>query len=443
MIMSKLIIEEGESLKGEIEASGAKNVALKTIVAGLLTDEKIVIENIPLISDLLTMKMTVEKFGGRVEIAGHKMTVTGSNLKNFPLSLEMAAQSRTSSMIIAPLLLRFGKATIPNPGGCRIGARPIDRHIEGLSKMGAKITYDASGYFHAQSKKLHGTVYTFPKNTHTGTETLILAAVLANGETVLENAAAEPEVDDLIGLLNQMGAKIKRVGPRTIKITGVKKLGGTTYKIMPDRNEVVTFAVAGIITGGDLIIKNAQSQHLLSFLEKLDKAGAGWEKVNENSLRFFYKGSLKPCDIVTSFHPGFMTDWQAPWTILMTQAAGKSTVHEAVFESRFGYVSELRKMGVKILFFQPKISCPEKFYNFNMEDKNDRHYQAILIEGPIKLHNAILNISDLRAGATLVLAALAAEGESVLYGAEHIDRGYERFEERLKKLGAKIKRANS
>lgn len=428
---------------GEVKISGSKNVALKAIVAGLLTDEDVVIENVPDISDLSVMEEIAQKLGAEIERKNETLKIRAARLKSEKVPLEMGARLRTSSMFMAPLLLRLGKAVIPNPGGCRIGARPIDRHVQGLKELGVGVTYNArDGYFHAQIKNLQGGNYRFSKNTHTGTETLLIIAAFTPGQTVLENAAQEPEVDDLIKLLNLMGAEIKRVKPKTIVIKGVKKLHGTTFKIMPDRNEAVTFAVAALATGGDIFLKNAQEEVLRPFLKKVDEAGGGWER-KDSGIRFFSKERLKPTNVVTSPYPGFMTDWQAPWAILMTQAHGVSTIHETVYEDRFQYVEELKKMGAKIELFNPAVDNPTDFYNFNWEDNKPEYFHGIKISGPTKLHNAILNISDLRAGATLVLAALTASGQSYLGGVKHLDRGYENFEERLMKLGAKIKNEDS
>lgn len=438
--MEMLLISGGEPLKGEVEISGSKNVALKAMVAGLLTDEELVIENVPAISDLALMEQIAQKLGVKIERKNKTLTVLASNLASEKVPLEMGALLRTSSMFIAPLIARLGRAVIPNPGGCRIGARPIDRHIQGLKKMGLALKYNArDGYFHAESKKLKGVKYRFPKNTHTGTETLIMTAVLAEGQTVLENAAQEPEVDDLIRLLNSMGAKIRRVKTRTIVVEGVKKLHGATFKIMPDRNEAVTFAVAALATNGDVFLKNAQVHVLKPFLRKVKEAGGDFKEI-DTGLRFFRKGKLHSTNVATSPYPGFMTDWQAPWALLMTQAEGESLIHETIYENRFQYTEELKKMGAKIELFNPQIKIPKKFYNFNWEDNKPEYFHAAKIHGPTRLHNAVLNISDLRAGATLVLAALTARGKSYLTGVEHLDRGYENFEKRLRSLGAKIKR---
>lgn len=438
--MEELVITGGESLCGQVEIAGSKNVALKAILAGLLTDEEVVIENVPAISDLSLMEEIASYLGAKIKRDKTTLRIKAAQLKNEKVPLELGARLRTSSMFIVPLLVRLGQAVIPNPGGCRIGARPIDRHILGLKMMGVEVDYSSQdGYFHAQTRRVKGTTYLFAKNTHTGSETLILAAVLALGQTILENAAQEPEVDDLIKLLNSMGAKIKRVKPRTIVIEGVDKLHGTAFKIMPDRNEAVTFAVAALATAGDIFLKNAQEEVLRPFLEKVKEADGAWEK-KDSGIRFFQKSRLKSTDIITSPYPGFMTDWQAPWMLLMTQADGVSTVHESIYENRFQYVTELRKMGGKIELFNPQVRDPQNFYNFNWEDDRSEYFHAARISGPTKLHNAVLDIGDLRAGATLVLAALASRGKSYLSGVEHLDRGYENFEERLVRLGARIKR---
>lgn len=440
--MERLVIQGGKRLKGEVTVSGAKNVALKALVGACLTDREVIIENIPLISDFFVMVDIIKELGGSVKIQGHTAWVCVKNFKKSKISLEKAATVRTSVMFLAPLLARAGRATIPNPGGCRIGARPIDRIVDGLKMMGVHIVYHREdGYFQADCKRLKRVKYRFEKNTHTGTETLILASVLASGSTVLTNAAQEPEIDDLIFFLNSMGAKIKRTSARTIKIMGVSKLHGTRFRIGPDRNEAVTFAIASLITDGDVLVKGVRKDELREFLEKLDVIGARFEE-RENGLRFYLNGGLESTNVVTSPYPGFMTDWQGPWAVLMTRSKGVSTIHETIYESRFGYILELRKMGAKISFFNPKVRNPKTFYNFNFEDDSKENFHAVKIYGPVHLHNAVVNISDLRAGATLVLAALAAKGETIIFGVEYLDRGYESFDRRLKKLGAGIRRLN-
>ncbi|MBU2632181.1 UDP-N-acetylglucosamine 1-carboxyvinyltransferase [Patescibacteria group bacterium] len=439
--IEKFIVKGRKKLIGKIRVSGSKNVALKVLVAACLTDEEVVVENVPLITDFLIMTEIIEQLGGVVKRKDHSYSIKLKEFSGNKIFLDKAAEIRTSFMFLAPLLARERSALIPNPGGCRIGARPIGRIVNGLQKMGVKIDYEREdGYFHARTGKdgLTGTEYAFSKNSHTGTETMLLAAVLAKGKTVLKNAAEEPEVDELIDLLNKMGAKIKRTKPRVIEIQGVKKLHGVKFKIGPDRNEVVTFAVAAIMTRGDILVEDIKKESIKEFLEKLDEIGAGY-KIEKNGIRFFGNGKLKSTDIITNFYPGFMTDWQGPWTILMTQAFGVSKVHETVYENRFTYVDELNKMGSDIRLFNPVLKNPAKVYNFNITDDNN-YYHAVEITGPVVLHNAAVNIADLRAGATLVIAALAARGESVIFGIEHLDRGYENFEKRLLSLGANIKR---
>jgi len=440
--MDKFIVTGPTVLHGAITIAGAKNVALKTLVATLLTDEEVILHNIPQIRDVKLMLEVLESLGKVYVVDGSTVHIKKNSHHEHIVPLEVGARLRASSMVLGPLLARLGKAQIPNPGGCRIGARPIDRHIEGLKAMGAVIDYTSDdGYFHAVAENgLSGVDFAFSKNTHTGTETLMLAAVLAKGTTILRNAAEEIEIDDLIGLLNAMGAHVKRSSPREITIVGVEKLSGVSYTIMPDRNEEVTFAVAAVASKGNIVVNNSQRQHLGSFLDVFTKAGGRYEEVDEKTTRYFYEKPLIAVDVTTGIHPGFMTDWQAPWALLMTQAKGTSVIHETVFENRFSYAEELKKMGATITYFHPEVTHPKDFYNFNWEDKPNDTYQAIRITGPTHLHNGVLTMSDLRAGATVLLAAIIAEGKSTMYGIEQIDRGYEHIEDRLGNLGASIER---
>lgn len=436
--MKQYIIKGGNTLSGTIRISGSKNVVTKAVIAACLTSEPVTLKNVPEISDIQALLEVIESIGGTVSRKNGEVTIQVSEIKNHTISLAEGARVRTSSMFISPLLLRTGNAVVPNPEGCRLGARPIERHIEGLEQMGAKIEYKSEdGYYHATTNGLTGTTYRFEKNTHTGTETLIMAATLARGTTIIENAAEEHEIDDLIGLLNSMGAKIKRHEGRRVEITGVEKLHGTTYEIVSDGNELVTFAVLSILAGGNIWLENANLSNVSEFLKELEKAGASHEEV-DGKVRFYAENGLNPTQVTTAPEPGFKTDWQGPWAILSTQAVGESTIHETIYENRFGYVSELRKMGAKIEFFDPEVSDPENIYNFNY-DSGMSYKQAIKIYGPKNLHNAVLTVSDLRAGATVVIASLIAKGESVIYGIEHIERGYEKFVERLAAVGADIK----
>lgn len=440
--MEKYIVKGGQTIKGRTRVSGAKNVALKALVAACLTDEKVVIKNIPLISDFMIMVDIMKELGGEVELTDHEAVLQMRQFKHSVIPLDKAAHARTSAMFIAPLLARTKEAVIPNPGGCRLGARPIDRMVDGIEKMNVTIEYKSEdGYFHARTDGLMGIEYSFTKNTHTGTETMIIAAVLAEGTTILRNAAEEPEIDDLIELLNSMGANVKRTGHREITIHGVETLHGATFRISPDRNEIVTLAIAALVTKGDVFIEEAQQVDLTAFLEKLAEAGGGYAKEGDG-IRFFYKGSLKAVDVETSIYPGFMTDWQAPWAVLMTQAEGTSIVHETVFENKMGYVKDLRKMGAKVKLFNPDVADREKVYNFNLADDSPSYFHAVRITGPSQLHDAIVTMLDIRAGAAVVLAALAARGETTIHGVHLVDRGYEKFEERLRALGAQIERVN-
>ena len=436
--MKKYVIVGKNKLEGKIRAGGAKNVALKVIIAACLTEEVVTIENIPLISDVFVMLELVREIGGSYTISDHSVTIHVPQITNTSISLEAGAKTKTSSMFLAPLLARTKKAKIPNPGGCRIGARPIDRHIQGLEKMGAVIGYHSEdGYFTASTEGLKGCEYEFDKNTHTGTETLIIAAATAIGTTKILNAAEEPEIDDLIGFLNSMGAKIRREAGRKIVIVGVEKLHGTTYSIMSDSNEIVTWAILSALSGGGITITHVSPEPLAIFLQQFRAAGGDLEQTDD-SFRFYNTSNFKPVNITTGIHPGFMTDWQGPWAVLATQSDGISIIHETIYENRFGYVSELKKMGAKIKFFNPKVDNPVAVYNFNWDNNTNSTKQAIEITGPNNLHDAVVVVSDLRAGATLVLAALIAKGKTIIYGVEQIERGYEDFPRKLASLGADI-----
>lgn len=439
--MEKYTISGGKPLTGTVKASGAKNVAVKVVIAALLTTEEVVLHNMPKIVDLEILLEIIETLGAKVTYEWPTIRINASSLSTYEIPLEAGARIRTSSMLIAPLLARFKEAHIPNPGGCRIGARPIDRTIKGLEALGAQIGYASEdGYFHARTEGLRGNTYHFTKTSHTGTETLIIAAATANGKTIIQNAAQEVEIDDLIALINKMGGNVKRVG-NNIEIIGVEKLSGTELTISPDRNEVVTFAIAAYVTGGDITVEGAVEKDITVFLDCLTRIHASWERT-ESGLRF-WKSELVATDVTTGVHPGFMTDWQAPWAVLMTQAKGESIIHETVYENRFNYVDELSKMGAKITLFNPPVDNPEEIYQFNWNTKDTEKFHAVKIIGPTKLHNAVMTVADLRAGATLVIAALSASGKSVIYGIDQIDRGYEHFEDRLRSLGATIERSGN
>ncbi len=441
--MDRFIVHGGKPLSGHIAVSGAKNVALKILIASLLTDEEIVLDNVPRLKDVSSM---LEILGGCGVLwkwsSDHSIVVKNNGICSTCVPLEAGTRVRTSALVLGPLLARSHTATIPNPGGCRLGARPIDRHIEGLKSMGANIRYDhADGFFHADAPDgLHGNTILFEKNTHTGTETILLAAVLAQGVTIIRNAAEEVEIDDLISCLNSMGADISRTRKREITIKGVRTLHGTHFHIMSDRNEEVTFAIAAAVTNGSITVDGSRRDTLSAFLDAYKQTGGVIREIDDHTTTYSAGHAYKPLDIVTSAYPGFMTDWQAPWAIMATKAQGISTIHETVFENRFSYVSELKKMGARIEFYTPVIPDPHSFYNFNISDGLKIENQAIRIKGPVNLHNAVIEMTDIRAGATMLLAALTADGESVIHGVAQIDRGYESIDTRLNALGAQIVR---
>ena len=437
--MEKFIIQGGRELHGSVRIGGAKNSSFKLMIASLLAQGETRLLNIPLINDVEITRQIIDHLGGRVRSAGERLLcVDGTNLTTNEVPQRFGKHSRASTMFIAPLLSRFKKAVVPLPGGDKIGARPLDRHFAVFKALGATVTQRGNVVV-VSADRLTGSHYKFEKNSHTGTETAIMAAVLAVGKTILENAAAEPEVDDLITFLTSMGAKIQRKPGRRIEIIGVKKLIPTIHRIMPDRNEAVSFACAAVATGGDIIVENAREEHLKAFLHKLEEVGGGYE-VGSFGIRFYHQGAFRSVDVVTKPYPGFMTDWQPLWAVLMTQAKGTAIIHETVHNNRFQYVRDLRKMGAKISLFNPKVTNPRRFYNFNLQDDRPEYRHAAKIQGPTPLKGRELKVHDLRAGATLVLAALIAKGQSTITGVDHIDRGYENLDGRLIDLGASIKR---
>lgn len=435
-------ITGGNILKGKVMLSGAKNIALKAIIAALMFEGKVVLESVPKISDVLELLHLIRKLGVKAEFnEKNTLELDSTGLTENRVDLLHASKTRVSFMLFAPLLHRFKKCFIPNPGGCRIGARPIDRITEGMEKLGALIVYNHdTGYYEAYlENSVHGT-YQFGKPSHTGTELLIMFSVFGNGEIILKNAALEPEIDELIKFLNMGGAEIRRDG-KNIRIRGVDKLRQVKpFTIIPDSNEAATFAVLAIASRGEVIIENPPPlTHLSEFIEKLKETGSGVRHLDDNTLKFTYQGKIKPISIETAPHPGFKTDWQPSWAVLMTQAKGISYIHEKVFESRFSYVAELQKLGAQVSFETVKVDNPEEFYEFYYE-KNKGYQQKIKIVGGHPLHGGALHIWDLRAGASVAIAALIAEGGSVVNGASILERGYEEFIEKVQSLGGKIRK---
>jgi len=437
--MSNFKITGGFPLYGSVRIGGAKNASYKLMIASLLADSPSRLLNFSHIGDVALVAQIINSLGAKAELVGDgAYKIDSENLSSWQISSENGEVSRAATLFIPALLAKFGKASVPFPGGDKIGKRPLDRHFEGLEALGAQVKI--SGDRIEVKGELKGNLYRFKKKSHTGTETLLMAAVRAKGKTVLENAAEETEIDDLIQFLNSMGGRIRRYPGSIIEIDGVSKLTGSIHKIMPDQNQAVSFACAALATKGDVIVEDANAHDLKAFLEKLEQVGAGYE-VGHYGIRFFYKQKLKAVDIVTGVHPGFKTDWQPLWVTMMTQAKGTSMVHETVYESRFGYVESLKQMGADIELFNPELSNPDETYNFNLSDVRSNQLHAARIKGPASLQAGEFMVKDLRHGATLMVAGLIARGVTNLHDPEEqINRGYENLDQRLCTMGAKIER---
>ncbi len=421
--MDKFVIRGGNPLVGTVRVSGAKNSALPSMAAAILTEGEVTLENSPQVRDIETERRLLTSMGAQVSQsdgpadAPSSISISFRTLSDPVAKYEIVRTMRASSLVLGPLIARAGMARVAMPGGCAIGGRPIDLHIKGLEQMGARITQE-HGYLEARAERLKGAHLVFDRITVTGTEDLLMAAVLAEGETLMENCAREPEVVDLAALLTAMGAKIEGAGTSTIRVQGVTRLRGARYRINPDRIEAGTFLVAGAITGGDLIVTHCNASHLGAVIAKLEEAGARLDILGPDTVRVRGGGKLRAANISTEEYPGFPTDMQAQYMALTTQAEGVSTVEENIFENRFMHVQELARMGA----------------NIKVEGR------TATVRGPAKLSAAAVMCSDLRASASLVLAALVADGESILDRVYHIDRGYERIEEKLAKVGAQIRR---
>ncbi len=418
--MDKFVIRGGDALLGTVNISGAKNAALPCMAAALLTDEPVVLENIPQVRDIQTTRNLLAAMGAEVELgygrARNRTTIHCANLSAPEANYELVKTMRSSTLVLGPLVARCGRAHVSLPGGCAIGSRPIDLHIKGLESLGAKITQE-HGYVTASADRLKGAEIVFDKITVTGTEDLLMAATLAEGETILQNCAREPEVADLAALLNKMGAKIEGAGTATIRVKGVSKLKGAKHRIIPDRIEAGTFIIAGAMTGGDLNIAGCDPSHLGALLSKLHEVGVK-TKTSADSVRVMGDNPFTAADMSTEEHPGFPTDCQAQFMALATQAEGTSVITENIFENRFMHAQELVRMGA----------------NIKIEGRR------AIVRGKTPLSAAAVLASDLRASASLVLAALVADGETIIDRVYHIDRGYEHIEEKLKGVGAQIRR---
>jgi UDP-N-acetylglucosamine 1-carboxyvinyltransferase len=416
--LDKLLIEGGRKLEGEIRISGAKNATLPIVAATLLADTPMTVGNVPHLHDVTTMIELLGRMGVGVTIDDKmRIEVDTAGIKHFSAPYELVKTMRASILVLGPLVARFGEAEVSLPGGCAIGSRPVNLHIAGLEAMGADIKVE-NGYIRAKAKRLKGARIFMDTVSVTGTENLIMAAALADGETVIENAAREPEVVDLALCLNRMGAKIKGMGSDTIVVEGVKKLHGTEYAVMPDRIETGTYLVAGAMTGGRVRLRDTDPTVLDSVLAKLEESGAKVAK-DKNWIEVDMRGrKLKAVSIRTAPYPAFPTDMQAQFMSLNTVAEGTGTIVETVFENRFMHVQEMLRMGA------------------NLRTEGN----TTISEGVAKLTGAPVMATDLRASASLVLAGLVAQGETRVERIYHIDRGYETIEEKLGQLGAKIKR---
>jgi UDP-N-acetylglucosamine 1-carboxyvinyltransferase len=416
-------IEGGRRLEGSVRISGAKNAALKLMAAATLTGERCRFTNVPEIEDVRVMTEVLRDIGVTVDHpAPNCYEVASGDAEWLFVPLEAAAKMRASFILLGPLLSRFGRLIISNPGGDRIGRRPVNLHVDAMRALGAEIEYRNGYYFAKAPGRLRGGHVVFPQVTVMGTENAMLAAVLADGHTVIEPAAQEPEVDDLIAFLRDMGAEVSRTAPDRIEVEGRRRLHGADHKVVADRIEAGTFVIAAAVTGGRIHLEQAPCRHLGAFLETMDRIGVSvcsdtdHIEVDATDLA---PGSFKACDIRTDPYPGLATDLQPPTCVLLSQARGTSRVNETIFEDRLEWLGELRRMGARV----------------TIEDQHNAR-----IEGPARLHGATVEIGDLRAGASLILAALAAEGITTIRGAHHVHRGYEKIDRKFLDIGARINR---
>jgi UDP-N-acetylglucosamine 1-carboxyvinyltransferase len=416
-------VEGGQPLSGSVPISGAKNAALKMLAAATLTGERCRITNVPEIEDVRVMAQTLIELGVVVDHPEDNVyEVAAGDVEWQFVPLEAAAKMRASFMLLGPLLARFGRVIISNPGGDRIGRRPVNLHVDAMRALGAEIDYRNGYYFATAPGRLRGGEVRFPFVSVMGTENAILAATLADGHTVIRPAAQEPEVDDLIAFLQKMGAEVRRTFPDTIEVDGKRRLRGAEHRVIPDRIEAGTFIVAGAVTGGRITLTSAPCDHLGAFLDCVERAGVGVECTSDSidvDGSVLAEGGFRAADIETGPYPSLATDLQPPTSVLLTQAQGRSRVNETIFEDRLEWMSELRRMGADI-------------------ELRDPH--TAVITGRTTLHGADVDIGDLRAGASLILAALAADGETTIHGAHHVHRGYENIEGKFLELGARIER---
>lgn len=434
--MAKFLINGGKPLEGEIRLSGAKNAATKMMVASLLTDQPCVLENFPNIGDTEITAELCRDIGSIIKISGSRLEIHTPEIKNSKVS-HLSRRNRIPILALGPLLARVGEAEVPILGGDKLGPRPVDLHIKALESLGAEIKISSDSYLAIAKNGLRGAEINFYFPSVGATENAILAAVMAKGKTILRNAALEPEIMDLVKMLQKMGAIIELGANRDFYIEGVSKLHGVSHKILPDRNEAVSFACLAIATNGKILVREAVQDHLITFLNVVRRLGAEYEVVPEG-IKFWRvnppAGGLKPLEVETAVHPGFMTDWQQPLAVVLTQTNGVSKIHETIYEDRFGYVKDLNSLGAEIKTFEDTSRNSPR----NFDGKGSYHFAEIT--GPTKLKGNKMEVRDLRSGIVNIIAALVADGQSEIDGIEEIDRGYEKIDERLKKLGAEIRR---
>lgn len=433
--MEQLIITGGRPLVGNVKISGAKNAASKMIIASLLTAEPVTLENVPLQAETDIARELVTMLGATATVSDHKLTIRADRIARSS-AMELTRKNRLAILALAPLLHRTGEAFIPALGGDKIGPRPVNYHVDAIKKMGAEITEDEAGYHAHAPKRLQGALVELPYPSVMATETVLLAGVLAEGRTVIKNAAIEPEIVDLIMLLQKMGAIIEMGAGRHIEIIGVPKLGGAWHKILPDRMEVASYAAMALATRGEIFCDGAKHRDMVTFLNAVRRIGGTYEvRQNANQSGILFRGATKyqGIKLETDTHPGFMTDWQQPFLVVLTQAEGMSVMHETVMQDRFGYTSTLVSMGADITLFENCLGeVPCRF-----KDQNYKH--SAVIKGPTPLVAKDMAVPDIRAGLAYVIAALVAEGRSTLTGVEHLERGYEDLFGKLVSVGADVK----
>src|SRR3989440_2942091 len=428
------LIRGGTPLYGEVQISGAKNAVTKLMITSLLTDEPCTLRNVPLIGDFELTMALCSSLGSTLRLADHTLFISTPSIKNSFVETKVGGLNRMAIITVGPLLHRCGEADIPMPGGDRIGLRPLDFHFNGLRQMGAEIVEQDGRYHFTAPGGLHGATINLPFPSVMATENFLITASLARGVTIIQNAALEPEIIDLIKFLQKMGAIIEIKVDRRIVIEGVERLHGAVHTLLSDRNEAVSLAIAAYLTKGNVYLEGAQQETLLTFLNTLSKMQLRFD-INDEGIRFIGDDRPPPpLALETDVHPGFMTDWQQPFTVLLTQADGLSVIHETIYEDRFGYTTALAEMGAHLEQYTKclgEVSC--RF-------REKQYYHSCLVRGPTPLSATVLDIPDIRAGCSYILAALNATGTSQVYGIEHIERGYEDLHLKLQELGAKIER---